>query len=275
MDEHNLNSLWTFYGDKVGLMSLSDCKAVKQEDLDEIEKDGGKAEVVGGYSIRFDDVEAPMNTDLTGQWFSKSTYLGPKDGAGVDVYFHHGYPIYDERIADVVTRELSEKTFGEAKVTRDEIGIWAEAVLDIRDDYEARIAEMAEKGTLGWSSASAGHLVRIDLAEDNEALMEKFYYPGHIRRWPVIEHSLTPSPAETRNTVQAIRSVKSEPFLREKAPQPTPSPVVKDDPQETEPKADEKDVTPNVVVQTKIVVFDMGALTQIRENVTDLKNILT
>ena len=56
------------------------------------------------------------------------------------------------------------------------------------------VKRLVDRGILNWSSGSLPHLVEV--ATD-----------GYIKRWPVVEGSLTPTPAEPRQTdVQTIKS---------------------------------------------------------------------
>ena len=145
--------------DPVSVLEESDIRCVTK---DFRETRGKDTTIVGGYSIRFDPMDGSGKTDLYGQWFTPKTYLGPRDGGAVEAYFHHGYEIQNDDIARTVTKNLAERTFGEVMVTRDEIGIWAEVVLNMNDDYEERVAQLVKDGVLSYSSGSSGHLVRID-----------------------------------------------------------------------------------------------------------------
>jgi hypothetical protein len=137
--------------------------------------DGDKAKV-GGYLIRWG---SPQVKDATGEYFSEDTYLGPKDGDGQECLFHHSQPIKG-------AEELCDYTFNPIATKRDKIGVWAETVLDMHNQYEAKVYEMVKQGVLGWSSGSAAHRVRK--APD-----------GKILAWPVVEGSLTPEPCEPLN----------------------------------------------------------------------------
>lgn len=130
---------------------------------------------VGGPLITFGGV------DLEGTYFEADTYFGPADGDGCDCYFHHAIPVRAE-LAHLAAKPIGNRL----KISRSEAGLFAETVLNMADEYEAAIYELAAAGKLGWSSGSAGHLVRV--AGD-----------GKISAWPIIEGSLTPSPAEPRN----------------------------------------------------------------------------
>ena len=209
-----------YTGGQASVLADDQIKLITDEEREA--KGGDDSIVVGGISIRFDE-EYGSQTDLTGQWFTKDTYFGPSDGGNVDVYFHHSYPIYSDDIARNTSKALAEHTFGIAKAEREEMGIWVETVMDMRDDYEKQVAELCKANKIGWSSGSAYHMVRLEHVDEIEdmpesrrdALLCKFWYPGRIKRWPVVEHSLTPTPAEPRNMVSeqgndmAMRCIKS------------------------------------------------------------------
>jgi len=133
---------------------------------------------VGGYVVRFGKED---EKDLTGQWFTPSTYYGLHDGDGADTMVHHGIPL------KVELRPLAERLLQPLKAKRDQVGIWAETVLDMADEYERMIHEMVQAGKLHWSSGSVKRLIRVKP-------------DGEITRWPIVEGSLTPIPAEFRGT---------------------------------------------------------------------------
>src|SRR5689334_20331145 len=64
----------------------------------------------------------------------------------------------------------------------------------MRRRYVRVVQRLVDKGVLAWSSGSLPHLVEV--ADD-----------GHIQRWPIVEGSLTPTPAEPRLT--NVGTVKS------------------------------------------------------------------
>lgn len=141
---------------------------------------------VGGYLVRF---TGPRDPDLTGDFFSKDTDLGVEDGSILPVYYNHGGD------GTLKTRKL-----GRAVVKFDDAGLWLEAQLNMRDEYEQMIYKLATEGKLGWSSGAAGHLVE----------REKVGKTWHIKSWPIAEASLTPTPAEARNDVEVVKSVPDE-----------------------------------------------------------------
>jgi 2'-5' RNA ligase len=172
-------------------------KSLAGENMDELILFGDAVKAlgngkVGGYLVRFTDAN---KKDLTKQYFSIKSYLGPVNGDGAECLFEHGLSLKEDAIHRGVKDkevlkmfdELADLTFAPLKTKRDKLGVWAETVLDISDGYQKMVYEMAEKGKLGWSSGSAGH--RIKIASD-----------GHITRWPIIEGSLTPRPCMPMDT---------------------------------------------------------------------------
>lgn len=142
---------------------------------------------VGGQLVR---VTNPSDRDLTGEWFSAKTYYGPRDGDGADVIFHHGIPLkkgWEKYASHVFTNPVKTK--------RNELGLWAETVLNLADEYEKTVYQLVKAGKLGWSSGSTARLVRKTV-------------DGEIIRWPIVEASLTYAPAEPRNRTASIKSVE-------------------------------------------------------------------
>jgi hypothetical protein len=145
---------------------------------------------VGGYLVPFTDAN---NKDYYDTYWTDESYLGAQRGNGQDCLVHHMKPLgKDTRLVELSERRLTPLT------TRVDpgIGLWAETVLNLRDEYEAAVAEMVRAGKLAWSSGSAPHVVRIN--ED-----------GWVRCWPIIEGSLTPTPGtpENRTGVTTIRAL--------------------------------------------------------------------
>lgn len=130
---------------------------------------------VGGYLITFTEAS---DKDLTETYFQSDTYYGPRDGDGADVLFQHGLPVTDAIDPD--------RLFTPMKTKKDDIGVWAETVLNMADEYEAMVFELVKQGKLGWSSGAPGHMVRMNA-------------DGKITRWPIAEGSFTPTPAEPRH----------------------------------------------------------------------------
>ncbi len=136
---------------------------------------------IGGYLIVWGNHD---QRDLQGEYFTPATELGLEWYDRRPVLYHHGL---DGRLKAAVVGTIDT-------LRVDEVGVWAEAQLDMRQRYVHAVQQLVDKGVLGWSSGSLPHLVAV--ADD-----------GHIRRWPIVEGSLTPAPAEPRRTdVHTIKS---------------------------------------------------------------------
>lgn len=137
---------------------------------------------IGGYLILWG---TPQVRDLQGEYFTPETELGLDWYPQRPVLYQHG-----------LDGQLKAAVIGQIDTLRmDEVGVWAEAQLDLRQRFVRAVLRLVEKGVLHWSSGSLAHLVQVGA-------------DGEIRRWPVVEGSLTPTPAEPRRTdVQTIKSV--------------------------------------------------------------------
>ena len=136
---------------------------------------------IGGYLVVWG---SQAQRDLQGEYFTPETELGLDWFDRRPVLYHHGL---DGNLKAAVIGEIDT-------LAMDDIGIWAEAQLDLHQRYVRTVQRLVDKGILSWSSGSLPHLVEV--AED-----------GRIQHWPLIEGSLTPTPAEPRRTdVQTIKS---------------------------------------------------------------------
>jgi hypothetical protein len=138
---------------------------------------------VGGYLVRFTTDNDP---DLEGEFFTADTDFGEAESA--PVYYQHG-----------MDQVLGKRRIGKAVHKKDDFGVWAEAQLDLRDEYERFVYAMAEQGKMGWSSGTAGHL--IERVGQGKATW--------IKSWPLgLDDTLTPTPAEPRNEAVPLKSWK-------------------------------------------------------------------
>ena len=139
---------------------------------------GGK---IGGYLVRFSDASQP---DLTGDYFDAKTAINMPDD--LPLLYNHG-----------MDGTLKKRVIGKVKTKVDDVGVWADAQMDLRDEYEKAIYAMAEAGKLGYSSGALSHLVEREPAGKS----------AYIKTWFIGEASLTPTPAEPRNTVMSLKSL--------------------------------------------------------------------
>lgn len=136
---------------------------------------------VGGYLIRFSTPEDP---DLTGDFFSKDTEYGPNTNP--PLFYHHG-----------MDGTLKTRMIGTGGWKIDDVGLWYEAQLAMRDEYEQMLYQMVEAGKMGYSSGALSHLV------ERESVGKAYW----IKTWIIGEASLTPTPAEPRNSVMPLKSL--------------------------------------------------------------------
>ncbi|MBL8147666.1 MAG: phage major capsid protein [Anaerolineae bacterium] len=141
----------------------------------------GSSGRVGGYLVVWG---SPASRDLQDEYFTPATDLGLDWFERRPVLYHHGL---DGAVKTAVIGAVEQ-------LTPDAIGVWAEAQLDMRQKYARAVYRLIERGVLSWSSGSLPHLVEVEP-------------DGRIARWPLVEGSLTPSPAEPRHT--DVRTIKT------------------------------------------------------------------
>lgn len=131
--------------------------------------------LVGGWLVEFSDPEALTGSpDLEREFFTKSTDFDIESGDRTTIYYDHG-----------LDATLKKRKLGRGQMEIKDAGIWLEAQLERRDEYEENIFKMAQAGKLGWSSGTAPHLVT----------MKKVGSFREILTWPLkIDASMTPTP---------------------------------------------------------------------------------
>ncbi|MCX6359777.1 MAG: hypothetical protein NT029_08230 [Armatimonadetes bacterium] len=137
---------------------------------------------IGGWGVLFSTAEDP---DLARDYFDEQTDFGPHKTSLV---------WYDHRLDDDVRQVLDPSATLEVKAE----GVWVEAQLAMRTEYERDIMALAEAGKLGWSSGTASHLVEREADGKSR----------HIKRWPLgLDMSLTPTPCEPRTMAVPLKSL--------------------------------------------------------------------
>jgi phage head maturation protease len=168
---------------------------------------------VSGYLVRFG---SPRDTDLEGDFFTKSTDFGRPMQVGetypLRLYYAHGM---DPRVG--------RKAIGEGVVKMDDAGLWYEGQIEQSDEYRAMIKRLAQEGRLGFSSGAAGHLVIREATGVGKS--------ARIVAWPLGEASLTPRPAEARNmaTVKSLAEVKDAYEMPDMSEMPGEMPEAEDE----------------------------------------------
>ena len=141
---------------------------------------------VGGHVVLFSTDADP---DLVGDYFTKSTDFFLEEDSKAVILYDHG-----------LDPTLKARKLGRGTLRVDDVGVWIEAQLELRDAYEKAIYEMAEAGKLGWSSGSAPHLVERQPVKKSV----------EIKSWPIVEASLTPMPTEPRTAAITLKSYLAE-----------------------------------------------------------------
>jgi phage head maturation protease len=170
--------------------------------------DGIKSDRLGyvkGYLVRFGDTKT---ADLEGDYFTKTTDYGFPMESGkrvpLNVYYHHG-----------MDQMVGKKSIGTGYIKMDETGLWYEAQLDLADEYGSMIAKLCKQGKMGFSSGAAAHLVE----------RKSMGGAAEITRWPIAEASITPTPAEYRNSVKSLEEyygMGEMDDMEEMTPEPMP-----------------------------------------------------
>jgi len=144
---------------------------------------------VGGYAVLWGD---PDHKDLTGEYFTPDTEELDRLFKGIGrlplIYRHAGDDELKTSVVGVVDY-----------LVKDSMGLWYEAQIKAADRYRQAIIDLIRKQKLGTSSGTLPRARRV--AKD-----------GRILRWPIVEISLTPMPAEPRLMVQYPVGVVKEHF---------------------------------------------------------------
>lgn len=146
----------------------------------------GEQGEVSGYLIVWG---SPAQRDVQGEYFTPETEMRLDYYKERPVLYHHGMG------------ESGSVKIGEIyDIAKDGKGLYARARLFLNDpDPEVRTGataawKLTKQDKLFWSSGSLAHLVESDP-------------DGRITKWPLIEGSLTPTPAEPQRTkVDAIKT---------------------------------------------------------------------
>ena len=159
---------------------------------------------VKGYLVRFGDSKS---ADLEGDYFTQSTDYGFPMESGkrvpLNVYYHHG-----------MDQMVGKKSIGTGFIKMDDTGLWYEAQLDLADEYGSMIAKLCKQGKMGFSSGAAAHLVE----------RKSMGGAAEITRWPIAEASITPTPAEYRNSVKSLEEYYGMGEMEDEEMTPEPMP---------------------------------------------------
>ena len=186
---------------------------------------GGTVKALGSGKFRAPLVQfGDANTgDLTPyrDYFTKDTDFGiDEDEWGntefpivANVLYHHGQDA-----------TIGKRVIGKARLSKDEVAVWMDGQLNMRDEYEQAVYSLIEAGKMGTSSGAVSHLVERVPAKGGA---------HQIKMWRGIREdaSLTPVPADYRNLVVPIKALEgfSLPDLKSLLPQAQPQAAASSD----------------------------------------------
>lgn len=185
--------------------------------------------IAGGYGVIFG------GNDLDGEGFEPDTDfmldLVPVKPVFID---HSEDTVID---ADGKSYKLSGITDAVGRVievTPDDVGLYMKLQFDKAGRYWSVVDQMLQSGKAGLSSGTVGHLARRK--------------GNRIVRWPIIEESITLTPAEPRTVgVERLKAVKElNPDLEAAFPETDSAPV--EEPATEEATAETPETKPNILV---------------------------
>lgn len=161
-------------------------------------------ERIEGYLVRFTSAEEP---DLWDEYFERDTDLGFGRYQTMPLLYQHGLDsvLKTSLVGIIDTMRVDDVGLHVEAILADALktqapGLWSEAQVEMYEDYIAEIKWLIEQGYLGWSS---GALPTSVIVGDD----------GKIKRWHVVEGSLTPTPAEPKTMGDV--TFKRSPKIRE------------------------------------------------------------
>jgi hypothetical protein len=148
-----------------------------------------------GYLWRWGSPDLPDATKFK-DYFTPQTYFGRYVKGEVEGYLHHALPVIKGK-----PNPAGDTSIGLGTVTPDAEGGWLKARLDFAvpgagDTWDAM---KADDDAYGLSSGAISHLVRRE-RQPNGA--------HWIKKWPLVEWSITPDPAERRTAAVAVKSLE-------------------------------------------------------------------
>ena len=157
-------------------------KSLTDDDLTNIKSLA--ADRIGGYAVLWG---SESRKDWTGEFFDEKTeeLTVIFDGVGrLPLLYQH-----------TLNGAIKSAVVGVVDTLKaDSIGLWYEAELKLANEYETAVKKLINGGKLKTSTQTFNVARK---AEEN----------GHITRWPIVEVSLTPTPAEPR--MRAVDEIKS------------------------------------------------------------------
>lgn len=177
---------------KIAHTAAGNCKAAGKSERSPLTMTDMTVKFAEGSDTIIEGYGVPFGLDLDGQQFTSKTerYHEWFPNGGRPLLVDHGF--------DPTIKFTSVGT--ELSTEEREEGDWVRGQLDKANKYYNRVKKLIEAGKVGWSSAAPDHKVKI--AAD-----------GTIERWPVIEYSLTVTPAKPNRVAFAMKSALAAEIL--------------------------------------------------------------
>lgn len=145
--------------------------------------------IYGGYGVVFGD------QDIEGDTFTKETDFKLGLVPVKPVYIDHAQPSFVEYEGKLFELKSIDNPVGNViEVSPDEIGLFMKLQFEKSSQYWEVVDKILSSNKSGLSSGSVPHLVRRD--------------GGVIKSWPIIEESITLTPAEPRTAKLGIERIK-------------------------------------------------------------------
>lgn len=151
----------------------------------------GSDNIIEGLAIPFGGPSWKPDTGLVAGKDLHGEDFGPDTDYALDWFPEEGRPtLYHHGLDDAIKTALVGR-----QIEREEreVGQWVKVQLDKRSRYFEGIRQLVDEGALSFSSGAVPHLVKT---RDD----------GHIERWPWVELSLTPTPANPDAAVYAVKA---------------------------------------------------------------------
>jgi HK97 family phage prohead protease len=143
-----------------------------------------------GLAVPFGDHDLSKKRDI----FDASTDFGRALKSGADILYYHGLPTVHSE-----PNPFTDAILGDAEFKTTEEGLWMTGQITLRDKYVESVKALVRSGKLGLSTGTAAHRVRRSANPDGTS--------HTIKTWPIVEVSLTPTPAHPRTSVYALKTL--------------------------------------------------------------------
>ena len=177
---------WTVISNTTDIKSTDTTPAASQKGSSSCIKMLGQNRI-GGYAVIWGSAN---ERDLDGEWFDRDTEEMP------DIFKSVGkLPYLYNHAMDGV---LKTSVIGVVDIIdEDDVGLWYEVQLENANLYAEAFTNLVNDNKLGTSSGTLSGAVQIEKS-------------GRIARWPIVELSATPTPADPRQRSQhPVHEVKS------------------------------------------------------------------